>query len=204
MPTIMNLSSGVWAHGRHVGSTLNNHPLSWTPEQDRLTYSGASYEHAKAKMVASQQSALVGQPLERPFQKPPVADAVHDSWATSYDMRADQQEGVPNVLVGEAAVQGDLHVHDLGDGVHKLHHLLLQHLCGICELPDVAEAEDCIHLQPGRFRFSVSYSVVSSTPGRCEHLLSEWPWFSQDVDVREVLLVRECKAADLLPRKHCI
>ena len=58
-----------------------------------------------------------------------------------------QQECVPNVLVGESSVKGDLHVHDFRDGVDKLHDILLQHLCRVRELPDVTEAEDSIHLQ---------------------------------------------------------
>ena len=71
-----------------------------------------------------------------------------------------QQEGVADVLVGRAAVQRHLHVHDARDGVDKFHHVLLQHLGRVGELPHVAEAEDGRHLRARRRCQVAGYAPV--------------------------------------------
>ena len=54
----------------------------------------------------------------------------------------DEQKGVADVLVGRAAVQRDLAVDDAGDRVDEAHDLLLEHLGGVGELPDVAKPKN--------------------------------------------------------------
>mmetsp|Transcript_14076 Transcript_14076/g.23812 ORF Transcript_14076/g.23812 Transcript_14076/m.23812 type:complete len:248 (-) Transcript_14076:1481-2224(-) len=59
------------------------------------------------------------------------------------------EERVADVFVGGPAVHVHLHVHDLCDGVHKLHRLLLQDLGDLRKLADGTEPEDCQHLVAG-------------------------------------------------------
>jgi len=53
--------------------------------------------------------------------------------------RTHQQEGVPNVFVGRPTPCGHSAVHQVCDDVDKLHHSLLQDLCGVGEAADVTE-----------------------------------------------------------------
>ena len=53
-----------------------------------------------------------------------------------------EEESVADVFIRGSAVKVHLHVDDLADGVDELHDALLEHLGGIGELTNVAEAED--------------------------------------------------------------
>lgn len=67
-----------------------------------------------------------------------------------------QQECIPNILIGSASMQRNLHVHNACNGVDKLHDLLLQDLCGVRELAYVAKAKYGINLLTRYNRFQVA------------------------------------------------
>lgn len=56
----------------------------------------------------------------------------------------DKKESVPDVLIGRPEAQVDLCVNYLGDRVDEHQHSLLEDLGAVCEVPDIAESEDCV------------------------------------------------------------
>mmetsp|Transcript_21153 Transcript_21153/g.53580 ORF Transcript_21153/g.53580 Transcript_21153/m.53580 type:complete len:411 (-) Transcript_21153:355-1587(-) len=70
--------------------------------------------------------------------------------------RPRHEEGVADVLVGEAAAVVHGVVHDVADRVGEEHHLLLQALRRVGELANVAEAEEAVHLDAHGDRVDVA------------------------------------------------
>mmetsp|Transcript_23805 Transcript_23805/g.54386 ORF Transcript_23805/g.54386 Transcript_23805/m.54386 type:complete len:224 (+) Transcript_23805:706-1377(+) len=60
-----------------------------------------------------------------------------------------EEECVPDVFVGTAEELIDYRMDYTCDAVDKDHDLVLQNLSSVCEVPDVAEAEDGLHSPPG-------------------------------------------------------
>jgi hypothetical protein len=65
-----------------------------------------------------------------------------DSASVSASDSPHQQKGVTNVLVGRTAPGCHSTMHQVGNGVDKLHDSFLKHFCGVCEAPYVTEAKD--------------------------------------------------------------
>jgi hypothetical protein len=56
------------------------------------------------------------------------------------------QKGITNILVWEPLIQDHFSVHNIGDFVHKHHHILLQALSGIGEVTNVTKPKTCSDL----------------------------------------------------------
>eukprot|EP00960_Hanusia_phi_P051883 761082-Hanusia_phi.AAC.2 len=71
-------------------------------------------------------------------------EAVRGRESTKGERRNDQ-EGVPDVLVRSPVAPAHAVVHDLPHPVDHLHDIRLQHFRQVCEVADVAEAEESMH-----------------------------------------------------------
>mmetsp|Transcript_52541 Transcript_52541/g.159248 ORF Transcript_52541/g.159248 Transcript_52541/m.159248 type:complete len:303 (-) Transcript_52541:377-1285(-) len=78
----------------------------------------------------------------------------------------DEEEGVANVLVWCTMVVVHAAMHNFTHLVHEEHDLLFEHLSGVSEVPDVAEAYDGINLPSG-------YHCIHACAGAALHVLAD-------------------------------
>ena len=88
------------------------------------------------------------------------ADAVAVALITTCRVLPCSTAEMDETTLGIQSLAAHLSVHDVCNGVDKLHDVFLEHLCGVCEVANVTEAKDGHHFVSWHHRIQVTPAPI--------------------------------------------